>query len=248
MNDKLENEKELSISALPKAITAMAIGRHFGVSANQANSIMSELGWIKKGPKGWLVTEPGKKLGGIQSEDKNSGASYARWPAAILGNRMLIAKMRETKGDLPEAGRDEDRPVDVETVTASELIDRLIANTPDWRGKTHTNLRKIIHDADPEIIEELKWMGAPVWSHAGIVCVGNVFKDRVQLIFVEGASLPDPAKVFNAGLGGNKRRMIDAYEGDKINEPALKALIRSAKDHNLAKAKPAKTPGVRKKA
>ncbi|MBI2858483.1 MAG: DUF1801 domain-containing protein [Chloroflexi bacterium] len=133
-------------------------------------------------------------------------------------------------------------------MTASELIDRLIANTPDWRGKTLANLRKIIHDADSEIIEELKWMGAPVWSHAGIVCIGNVFKDRVQLIFVEGASLPDSAKLFNGGLGGNKRRVIDTYEGDKINEPALKALIHSAVDYNLAKAKPAKSGGARAKA
>src|ERR1039458_4987481 len=216
MNDKLENEKPSSTPALPKAITAMAIGRHFGVSANQAYAVISELGWMKKGPKGWEVTEPGKKLGGVQAEDKNSGALYVRWSSAILGDKTLISKMREAKGDLSGTGQPEDRPVDLETVTASELIDRLIANTPDWRGQTFASLRKIIRDADPEIIEELKWMGAPVWSHSGIVCIGNIFKDRVQLNFADGGSLPDPAKLFSTGPADARRRLIDTREGDQI--------------------------------
>ncbi len=127
----------------------------------------------------------------------------------------------------------------------SELIDTLIANTPDWRGATFMKLRKIIHDADPEITEEVKWrrpsnpMGAPVFEHNGIVCIGGILKERVRLTFVAGVSLPDPQKLFNAMLEG-KSRAIDVYEGDKPNENALKALIRSGVEHNLAKVKPAK--------
>ncbi len=128
----------------------------------------------------------------------------------------------------------------------TELIDDLIAKTPDWRGATFAKLRKIIHDADPEITEELKWrrpsnpMGAPVFSHEGDVCLMVIFKNKVKMTFPEGASLPDPDKLFNDELEGNKWRAIDIYEGDKINESALKALIRSGVEHNLAKVKPAK--------
>jgi hypothetical protein len=128
----------------------------------------------------------------------------------------------------------------------TELIDDLIAETPDWRGATFAKLRKIIHDADPEITEEVKWkrpanpMGAPVFEHNGIVCIGSILKERVRLTLVAGASLPDPQKLFNAMLAGNKARAIDIYEGDKLNETALKALIRSGVEHNLAKVKPAR--------
>jgi hypothetical protein len=124
-----------------------------------------------------------------------------------------------------------------------DLIDDLIAETPDWRGATFAKLRKVIHDADPEIIEEVKWrrpsnpMGAPVWKHNGIVCVGNILKERVRLTFNAGAMLPDPQKLFNARLDSNTVRAIDIYEGDKLNVTALKALIRSGVKHNLAKVK-----------
>ncbi len=127
----------------------------------------------------------------------------------------------------------------------SDPIDEMIAKTPDWRGPTLAKLRRIIHDADPEISEEVKWrrpsnpMGAPVWEHNGIVCIGGILKERVRLTLVAGASLPDPQKLFNAMLNG-KSRAIDIYEGDKLNETALKALIRSGVEHNLAKVKPAK--------
>jgi hypothetical protein len=127
----------------------------------------------------------------------------------------------------------------------SELIDDLIAGTPDWRGDTLAELRRVIHDADPEITEEVKWrrptnpMGVAVWEHNGIVCIGGVLKERVRLTFAAGAALPDPHKLFNAMLEG-KSRAIDIYEGDKLDEPALKALIRSGVEHNLAKVKPAK--------
>ncbi len=122
----------------------------------------------------------------------------------------------------------------------SELIDALIAKTTDWRGETVARIRKTIHDADPEIIEEWKWMGSPVFSHRGIICVMTVLKDKVKLTFNDGATLSDPGKLFNAGLEGNKWRAIDIHEGDKLNETALKALIRSGAEHNMAKVKPAK--------
>jgi hypothetical protein len=128
----------------------------------------------------------------------------------------------------------------------AELIDDMIAQTPDWRGATFVKLRKIIHDADPEIVEEVKWkrpsnpMGAPVFEHDGIVCVANILKERVRLTFFEGASLPDPTGLYNARLDGNKARAIDVYQGDKVNETALKALIRSGVAHNLAKVRPSR--------
>jgi len=133
----------------------------------------------------------------------------------------------------------------------SEIIDKQIAVLADWRGNMLANIRKTIHDADPEIIEELKWMGTPCWSHDGIVCVATALKDKVKLTFIQGASLPDPDKVFNAGLGGNKWRAIDFHEGDKINERALKNIIRAAVARNHAGLKgktPASARGIRGKA
>ena len=122
-------------------------------------------------------------------------------------------------------------------MTATEKIDQLIAKLDDWRGKTLASVRKAILSADDEIIEEWKWMGSPVWSRDGIIAVGNAHKDKVKLTFSHGASLPDPDKLFNAGLGGKVWRAIDLHEGDKINERALKTLVRAAIAHNQAKAK-----------
>jgi hypothetical protein len=122
---------------------------------------------------------------------------------------------------------------------ASKHIDELIAGLNDWRGKTLANVRKVIHEADPDIVEEWKWRGAPVFSDHGIVLVANAFKDKVKVTFYEGAKLPDPKKLFNNGLDGNKWRTIDLYEGDKVNESSLKTLVRAAVDFNKAKAKPA---------
>ncbi len=133
----------------------------------------------------------------------------------------------------------------------SELIDKLIADPADWRGKMLAKIRIIILDADPEIIEEWKWMGSPCWYHDGLICVSNAHKDKVKLTFSQGASLPDPDKLFNAGLGGNKWRAIDFHEGDKIDERALKNMIRAAADCNHAGRKrktPAVARGIRPKA
>jgi hypothetical protein len=117
----------------------------------------------------------------------------------------------------------------------SERIDQLIAGLTDWRGKALASIRKIILAADREIIEEWKWMGSPVWSHDGMIAVGNAHKDKVKLTFSHGASLPDPDKLFNAGLGGNAWRAIDLFEGNKINERALGNLVRAAVDYNQTK-------------
>ena len=119
----------------------------------------------------------------------------------------------------------------------SERIDQLIAGLTDWRGKAFASIRKSILAADGEIIEEWKWMGSPVWYRHGIIAVANAHKGKVKLTFSYGASLADPDKLFNAGLEGNARRAIDFFEGDKINERALKNLVRAAIEYNESKLK-----------
>jgi len=127
--------------------------------------------------------------------------------------------------------------IEVISMNPSEQIDKQIAKLADWRGDVLAKLRNIIHDADLEVIEEWKWMGTPTWSHDGMFVLVNAHKDKVKMTFSHGASLPDPKKVFNAGLQGNKWRAIDFYEGDKINERDLKNLIRSAIALNTAALK-----------
>jgi len=129
------------------------------------------------------------------------------------------------------------KPVPVES--ASALIDERIKELGDWRGETLAKARKVIHEADPEIVEEWKWMGTPIWSHSGIVCTGETYKNIVKMTFAKGAALKDPSGLFNSSLGGNVRRAIDIHEGDKIDEAALKDLIRAAVALNLSKSKPA---------
>jgi hypothetical protein len=130
--------------------------------------------------------------------------------------------------------------------SASAILDARISELGDWRGKTLAKVRQLIHQADPEIVEEWKWVkatspGTPVFSHSGMVCTGETYKNMVKMTFAKGASLKDPAGLFNSSLEGNVRRAIDIHEGDKINEPALKDLIRAAVALNLQaknKAKP----------
>ena len=111
---------------------------------------------------------------------------------------------------------------------ASELITQRIAELGDWRGDTLARMRKLIKEADPDVVEEWKWKGTPVWEHDGIICTGESYKKVVKLTFAKGASLKDPARLFNSSLEGNTRRAIDIFEGDKINERAFKSLVRAA--------------------
>ena len=123
--------------------------------------------------------------------------------------------------------------------SASELISRRIAELGDWRGETLGRIRKLIKEADPEIVEEWKWMGTPVWSHDGIICTGESYKNVVKLTFAKGASLKDPAGLFNSSLEGNIRRAIDIHEGEEVDESAFQALVRQAIALNsFAKPKP----------
>ena len=136
--------------------------------------------------------------------------------------------------------------------SASVLIDQKLKKLGDWRAKTLAKVREIIHEADPEIVEEWKWVkatnpGTPVWSHGGIICTGETYKNAVKMTFAKGASLKDPSGLFNASLDGNVRRAIDIHEGDRIEEAALKDLIRAAVAFNLkAKSKPKTRKQTRK--
>jgi len=123
------------------------------------------------------------------------------------------------------------------TTPPSESIDAKIKELGDWRGRTLSRLRKLIKQADPEVVEELKWRGVPVWSHDGIICTGEVYKNVVKTTFAKGASLEDPSGLFNSSLEGNVRRAIDFHEGDDVDEKALKALIRAAVNLNTSKAR-----------
>src|SRR3954453_10821876 len=138
------------------------------------------------------------------------------------------------KPDARQAQSAEDR-------SASELISKRIAELGDWRGQTLARMRKLIKEADPEVIEEWKWMGTPVWSHDGIICTGESYKKVVKLTFAKGASLKDPAHLFNSSLDGNVRRAIDIHEGEEVNESAFKALVHQAAALNSSgKSKPSK--------
>ena len=118
----------------------------------------------------------------------------------------------------------------------ARLIDARIEELGDWRGETLARIRTLIRQADPDVVEEWKWRGVPVWSHAGIICTGETYKTVVKMTFARGASLEDPSQLFNASLDGNTRRAIDIHEGDEINEEALKALIRAAVALNTSRA------------
>jgi hypothetical protein len=125
--------------------------------------------------------------------------------------------------------------------SASELISKKIADLADWRGITLSRMRKLINEADPEVVEELKWRGTPIWSHDGIICTGESYKNVVKLTFAKGASLMDPARLFNSSLDGNTRRAIDIHEGEEVDESAFKALVRQAVVLNSSgKSKPSK--------
>jgi hypothetical protein len=125
--------------------------------------------------------------------------------------------------------------------SASELISKRIAELGDWRGQTLRRMRKLIQEADPDVVEEWKWMGTPVWSHDGIICTGESYKSVVKLTFFKGASLKDPARLFNSSLEGDARRAIDIHEGEEVDQSAFRALVRQAVALNSSgKSKPSK--------
>jgi hypothetical protein len=134
--------------------------------------------------------------------------------------------MKQTRGTKPAKDK-----------SPSESIDARIKDLGDWRGDMLARLRKLIRQADPDVVEEVKWRGVPVWSHDGILCTGETYKSVVKMTFAKGASLPDPAGLFNSSLEGNTRRAIDFHEGDQVDERALKALIRAAVKLNTSKAR-----------
>ena len=143
---------------------------------------------------------------------------------------------------MKKSGASEGRP-------ASELISQRIAELGDWRGETLSRMRRLIREADPEVVEEWKWMGTPVWSHDGIICTGESYRKAVKLTFAKGAFLPDPARLFNSSLDGNVRRAIDIFEGEEVDESAFKALVRQAIALNSSgkskASKKAKSKGLR---
>ena len=125
-----------------------------------------------------------------------------------------------------------------DAISAAQRIDRKVASLGDWRGERLAKLRELIHEVDPQVVEEWKWMGTPVWSHEGMYALANAHKDKVKLTFFHGAKLTDPAKLFNTGLDGGKWRAIDFHEGDRIDKTKLKALLREAVAYNTAHSVP----------
>ncbi|MFO0587820.1 MAG: DUF1801 domain-containing protein [Polyangiaceae bacterium] len=134
-----------------------------------------------------------------------------------------------------------------EGLSASQRIDNRIAELGDWRGKTLARIRALLKETDPDVVEEWKWMGTPVWSHAGIICTGEAYKTHVKMTFAKGASLVDPDKLFNSSLEGNVRRAIDIHEGEKLNAEALKNLFREAIALNVETKRPTKKKPAAKK-
>jgi hypothetical protein len=133
------------------------------------------------------------------------------------------------------------------STSPSQLIDARIKELGDWRGKMLSRLRTLVKEADPEVVEEWKWRGVPVWSHDGLICTGETYKNVVKMTFAKGAALKDPSGLFNSSLDGNTRRAIDFHEGEKIDERALKTLVRAAVDYNQLKLKKKAPAGARAK-
>ena len=149
-----------------------------------------------------------------------------------------VAKKAATKRVAAKAAKPRKAAAKSSDTNASKRIDELIAFVGDWRGEWLAEIRRLIHEVDPEVVEEWKWMGSPVWSHEGMYALANAHKDKVKLTFHHGAQLSDPKKLFNNGLTGNKWRAIDIYEGDKIDKDALKALLREAMAYNTKHSVP----------
>jgi hypothetical protein len=153
-----------------------------------------------------------------------------RVPSSALSpySRIKVAGLRRRNGMKKNGSQESKSP--------SELIDARIKELGDWRGKMLGRLRSLVKEADPEVVEEWKWRGVPVWSHDGLICTGETYKNVVKMTFAKGAALKDPARLFNSSLDGNTRRAIDFHEGEKIDEEALKTLVRAAVTLNKSAA------------
>src|SRR5213078_2277816 len=212
--------------------------------ASSCASSMSSQRVVETSMEDWPSSEP------IQSKKPSTkglssrGCFFSRGlPIQGAYHRRRVRVGAPAVSSSPDSARRHKDPMN-----PSERIDELIAELTDWRRKMFASIRKTILEADREIIEEWKWMGSPVWSHDGMIAVANAHKDKLKLTFSNGASLPDPDKLFNAGLEGNKWRAIDFFEGDKINERALKNLVRAAIEYNQIKLKKKASAGTRAKA
>src|ERR1700685_1145980 len=161
---------------------------------------------------------------------------------SVVAKRTTMKKATTTM-EKRKSGAKEEKGGD----SPSRLIDARIKELSDWRGETLARVRILIKQADPEVVEEWKWRGVPVWSHAGIICTGETYKNVVKMTFAKGASLEDPSGLFNSSLDGNTRRAIDVHEGDKINEKALKALVRAAVALNTSVRATARPVGSQKR-
>ena len=159
--------------------------------------------------------------------------------ARMMGGRYFRQRKKATKPDANHMKKSATatKPATAKSETPSRLIDARIKELNDWRGKTLARVRALIKQADPEVVEEWKWRGVPVWSHDGIICTGETYKSVVKLTFAKGASLKDPSRLFNSSLEGNTRRAIDIHEGDEVDENAFKTLIRAAAALNSSKAR-----------
>jgi len=167
------------------------------------------------------------------STTKNAATRKTAKKTPKVATKTTAKRVAAKGGQTAQDGRHVIRPM-----SASERIDTLIADLGDWRGERLVEIRTLIHEVDPEVVEEWKWMGTPVWSHGGMFALANAHKAKVKLTFCHGAGLPDPTKLFNAGVGGNRWRAIDLREGDTIDRPAFKALLRAAIAYNAAHAVP----------
>lgn len=165
---------------------------------------------------------------------------FAAWPSVEYCGCSNVTSPRATSSIMPTAKPSKSTTSSAkgssEGGSAAELIDKRIAELDDWRGEALSRMRTLIKEADPDVVEEWKWAG-PVWSHDGIICTGESYKSTVKLTFAKGASLNDPAKLFNSSLDGNARRAIDIHEGEAVNAEAFKALIREAVAHNTSGGK-----------
>jgi len=159
--------------------------------------------------------------------------------ARMMGGRYFRQRKKATKpgANHMKKSATATKPATAKSETPSRLIDARIKELNDWRGKTLARVRALIKQADPEVVEEWKWRGVPVWSHDGIICTGETYKSVVKLTFAKGASLKDPSRLFNSSLEGNTRRAIDIHEGDEVDENAFKTLIRAAAALNSSKAR-----------